>query len=324
VTLFFVWPGCQEKDLPQSEKADSQSRQRAKKVAEEKLAEKKLADLMQRLDSEDYVVRQDAALELGRMGPRARPAVPLLIECLESEPWSLKGRAARALGRIGDPRAVDSLRRLLKDERDDLRASAAKALGDLGNVALPAVPDLIITASNESYDQYPASIGAASKALRKIGPPAIPLLMEALEDDYTLGAAGLALGGMGPEVIPYLETALSSGGNQAVGATVAAEKLGPAAAPLVESLIRALNENKIEGLRFAYTITRIGPGARDAVPSLIRFLLQSRYRADSDAAYQALASIGSAAVPALQQALETEEEGAARAKLEEALRRVQQ
>lgn len=324
VSLFTVWLGCEVKDRPQVEKASSQQQEREKQLEYEKHAEAKLGDLMLRLDSENYAAQQDAALELGRIGARARPAVPLLIKGLESEGRFPKLDAAWALGRIGDPRAVESLRKLLKNERDDMRWSAASALGDLGTVALSAVPDLIITASSQSYDRYPDSIKAASKALSKIGPPAIPLLLEALEDEDTLGVAGLVLGRMGPEVIPYLEKALSSGGNQAVGAAEAAKWLGPEAMPLVEPLIRAMSENKIEGLQFAYTIARIGPGARDAVPSLIRFLLKSQYGAATDAACEALASIGSAATPALQQVLETELDSTARAKLEEALKRVQQ
>ena len=53
--------------------------------------------------------------------------VPALIEATEDEDWQVRLGAAWALGEIGDLRAVDSLRRLVKDPSEIVRKAAIKA-----------------------------------------------------------------------------------------------------------------------------------------------------------------------------------------------------
>ena len=57
-------------------------------------------------------------------------AVLPLIAALESPHWITRRRAARLLGEIGDPRAVEPLKRILtlKGEREKVRERAAAAL----------------------------------------------------------------------------------------------------------------------------------------------------------------------------------------------------
>ena len=56
-----------------------------------------------------------------------------LLARLEDEAGSVRGRAAAALGRIGDARAVEGLLARLEDEDGSVRGSAASALGGLGD-----------------------------------------------------------------------------------------------------------------------------------------------------------------------------------------------
>jgi len=56
-----------------------------------------------------------------------------LIADLKDEDDGVRGRAAWALGKIEDSRAVEALIAALKDEDDGVRESAAWALGDIGD-----------------------------------------------------------------------------------------------------------------------------------------------------------------------------------------------
>ena len=63
-------------------------------------------------------------------------AVKPLLWALESADEQGRGEAARALGRIGDPRAVQPLRAALADPDALVRNSAAEALKKIGEPAV--------------------------------------------------------------------------------------------------------------------------------------------------------------------------------------------
>jgi HEAT repeat protein len=84
------------------------------------------------LDDADSLVRQEAALGLGKLGDAA--AVEPLVGALDRGEWA----AARALGELGDRRAVSPLIAAL--DRAELAPVAAESLGYLGDAsALPAL-----------------------------------------------------------------------------------------------------------------------------------------------------------------------------------------
>lgn len=86
------------------------------------------------LHDADVYTRVHAAQCLERRGPRARAAVPALIEAL-AEP-RLGPQAAAALGAIGDGSAAAPVEELLRSARDpELRVAAARALGGIGSTA---------------------------------------------------------------------------------------------------------------------------------------------------------------------------------------------
>jgi HEAT repeat protein len=92
------------------------------------------------------------------------PAVEPLIAALQDSRWEVRFAAARALGRIGDPRAVEPLIAALKEE--DGRSSAARAPGEIGDAR--AVEPLIFALKDEDIGVR----SAAAKALDEIGIPA--------------------------------------------------------------------------------------------------------------------------------------------------------
>ena len=82
---------------------------------------------------EDLIVRGRAALMLGKL--KDDRAVPHLIRALQAPGFLTPFHAAQALGKIGDPRAVDALRSLAAGSRDKTRHAAEEALRLLGHDA---------------------------------------------------------------------------------------------------------------------------------------------------------------------------------------------
>ena len=96
----------------------------------EQLAEEgDVEGLIEALDSNDVVTRQDAAMALAEVGDER--AVPALIEALEDEDEFVRALAANALGEIGDERAVEPLRDALDDDSETVQSAAQSALNQL-------------------------------------------------------------------------------------------------------------------------------------------------------------------------------------------------
>ena len=108
--------------------------------------ERVLEPLLSYLKSDEF--KDDATRALVELG---NPAVPKLIEALESREDFVKKQAILALGDIRDPRAVDPLIALLQDDDWLVRLTSASSLekiGDLrGRAAIKPLmkdPDLVV------------------------------------------------------------------------------------------------------------------------------------------------------------------------------------
>ena len=91
------------------------------------------------LGDPDAGVRQNATIALGKIGA---PALDALIAALQDPDRDVRQFAAKALGQIGDPRGIAGLVIALHDTQMDVRSQAAFALSRIG---APAV-DALITA----------------------------------------------------------------------------------------------------------------------------------------------------------------------------------
>ena len=98
--------------------------------------------LMERLSSWSPVVRERAALALGRRKNAPGPAVMKLLESPRLESRYGACQALGALRQRGAP-AVEPLRKLLADDDLWLRIQAANALAAIGAPAMVAVPQLL-------------------------------------------------------------------------------------------------------------------------------------------------------------------------------------
>ena len=147
---------------------------------------------------------RDVAEALVGFGPLAVPALIVLL----ADPTDPAARvwAARVLGRIGDPRAVDELIGRLQDRDDRLRMTAAEALGMLGDPrALQPIVRAILR------DPAPQVRAHAAGAVARIeGERAVDILVAALSDtDYATRIRALeAFETMRVEDTSPLETAL--------------------------------------------------------------------------------------------------------------------
>ncbi len=120
--------------------------------------------LIAALGDEDSRVRASAAGALDAL-PRTRATVFALVDALQDAERVVRERAARSLGRLGDPTAVGPL----LDGLEQGSAAAARALGEIGDPrALGPLLDAL---------RSPALAGAAAEALGRLGEPvALPAL----------------------------------------------------------------------------------------------------------------------------------------------------
>ena len=105
---------------------------------------------------------------LGSQGPSASNAIPALARVMEEGSPELGEKAARALGDIGRI-AVPRLLRMMDHPAPAVRILAIQALANIGPLARPALPKLIHLAT----DDQPLVRGAAIDALPQIRPSGI-------------------------------------------------------------------------------------------------------------------------------------------------------
>jgi HEAT repeat protein len=310
-----------------------------KKAAEVALfnlpAEATVAALIDVLSVGSAAAVEGAASALGRIGARARAAIPSLVEALaraeeldersplpeaiarfgleaagpmvdalagaEVTPAGARG-LAQGLAAVG-PDAVPLLAGALRHEAAPVRSGAAAALGGIGAASASAVEPL----SRALGDPDPAVRASAARALGRIGEasrPAAPALSAVLDDPasavragavFALARIGLAPGDLVPALVRALEDADPGVRRDAAGSLAA---LGAAAAPAAAALAARL-EDADSGVRAgaASALAGLEEGAAGAVGAL------TRAAGDPDpavrlAAVQALGRVGTRAVSA--------------------------
>ena len=149
--------------------------------------------LVEALDSPRWLLQLEATRALGDLGD-AR-AARALVTVLESTYDFLPDVAADALAQIGPP-AIEPLIDALKYDDTFVRRMAAKALGDIGDER--AVTSLVAALTDDDLSVR----GAAAEALDHVGDlRAVEPLIEALSDDewHVRAQAAQALGRLGDD-----------------------------------------------------------------------------------------------------------------------------
>jgi len=270
-----------------------------------------IASEIENLKKGDEFLVEDAIDALRKLGS---PAIPQLIEALQSENLQVRQGAVDALGKIGQS-AIPDLLEGLKSDKEQVRWGAAKALGIVGSDAKEAVPDLI-----EALQDKEARVrSSAAYGLGGIGhdaKDAIPDLSKALQDsdkDVRRHAAW-ALGRIGHDVkgaVSDLSKALQDPDKDVrISAAFAFYFIGVEAKEAVPELKAALQDSdKYVRGNAAYALGEIGVEAKEAVPDLKAALKDSEKYVRGGAAY-GLGGIGAdakEAVPELKAALKDSE-----------------
>ena len=230
-----------------------------------------------RLAHNETWVRRNAAEELSRLGPAARPAVPALVRAAVDVEEPVRKSAASALEKI-DP---------------DWPA---------GPEAEHAAPALVKALGSRFTDVWQT----ASFLLGRIGRPAIPPLLDALADrwqDTRQAVVARTLGRIGPAAaaaVPALADELTSEhAHVREAAAEALAQIGPAAEPAVPALVRLLTDRPPASRQAAaLALAKVGRSAPATVVALVQ-LLPDRADEVREAAVEALARLGPDAVACL-------------------------
>ncbi len=231
-----------------------------------------LSVLLRALQSEDPAYRARAALSLGiKRDPRALSDLVSRLARGESEP-AVRANIYRALGRIGESSAAETLVRALKDEQyPEARAQAALALGDLADMR--GLDALVVALSAEKDARVIAGLVSALGAFSDSR--AVKALVTALKagDPEIKRQAIQALGRTGSaEAVKPLLTALAqlSGERHLIAAIDALAMIGDprSRAPLEDLLINSQAESVRTHVVVALGAIRDG----STVPALIGLL----------------------------------------------------
>jgi HEAT repeat protein len=209
-----------------------------------------LDKLVSQLETGDVPTKRDASYHLMRLGPKAKDALPALIKALDDPDKQVWANSLSAIAAIG-PDAKEAIPALIED-LDSKRGRGQR------------------------YFDRNQTLFRSAYALTRIGPAAIPPLIQALgADDSALRAgAAKALGGMGPgakEAIPALMSNLKHGDNDVQREVIDALALiGPDAKPPVVAALSAREARERSGA--ATTLAGMGRSAQDAAPAMLEQL----------------------------------------------------
>ncbi len=270
-----------------------------------------IASEIENLKKGDEFLVEDAIDALRKLGS---PAIPQLIEALQSENLQVRQGAVDALGKIGQS-AIPDLLEGLKSDKEQVRWGAAKALGIVGSDAKEAVPDLI-EALQDKEARVRSSAAYGLGGIESDAKEAVPDLIEALQDKEARvrSSAAYGLGGIGhdaKDAIPDLSKALQDSDKDVRRhAAWALGRIGHDVKGAVSDLSKALQDpDKDVRISAAFAFYFIGVEAKEAVPELKAALQDSDKYVRGNAAY-ALGEIGveaKEAVPDLKAALKDSE-----------------
>jgi HEAT repeat protein len=144
-----------------------------------------LADLVDVLTDKtlDSETRWNAARTIGKIGPDAAEAIPVLVASLEDNVDTVREHAAEALGDIGPPAggSVQALVAVLDDPATRVRRDAVRSLGQVGEEAVVAVPEI----KNLLDDPEEIVREAARNTLLAIAPEELPKKKKAKPESTT-------------------------------------------------------------------------------------------------------------------------------------------
>lgn len=164
-------------------------------------------ELIGTLQNQDSVVRNAAAIALGKIGKDATAAVPALKNALDDKDFQVRSSAMQALGFIDKKAIVPFLIGELSSEKEWERYSATHALRTFGKEAVAAVPALIKTIKEDKDSWVRTSATTALGSIGKDARTAMPTLINSLQDrdEKVRYGAAYALGSIGESFYEHID-----------------------------------------------------------------------------------------------------------------------
>lgn len=238
-------------------------------------------------------VRAEALLALAAMPEAAASSADAIASCLDDP--KLQVPATYALGRIGNmsPETEAKIKSNVDSEDPMLSAMSAWALAFAHPKDTALKKDAIDHLAKGISSKNPLIRAMSAQGLVSL--QAKPeTLKQALQDplnnadEPTVSSALNLLSRMGPDAIPFLIQALDKPGVR-LEAVIILGDLGPKAAPAVEPLTKLLDDESPRVVNEAIvTLGKIGPAAKEATPELIEALKQG----DGSIAHNAALALG--------------------------------
>jgi HEAT repeat protein len=268
-----------EKAVPPLVKALPRARARAEVILVA-IGEPAIPALEEALANDDTA--PSAARVLGMMGERASSARPALMGVVQDvkRKDDARAEAAWALGQLGpDAAAAVVLGSAAGSSPFTVRERAIRALGLMGPAARPAVR--VLVAALEHADRRVVEL--AAEALGQIGDAsAVPALARLMARQPDSGAVE-ALARIGPSARAELGTLLDAPGGDRDGRSAAIRMLGPLVVPVLIERLKGPGPL----VEVAEALAEAGPAAASARPGL-EAVLKGRSRRNVLAAARAL------------------------------------
>jgi HEAT repeat protein len=253
-------------------------------------------------------------LALGEMGPKAKDAVPALVNALADDRPDVRREVLICLGHIGpDAKSLPAITAQLDHKDDSVKAAAVFAIAKMGPEAAPALPKLEqqLTTTNELLQTV------AAWAVARIQPnnaaaldKSLPILVQSLtrKDAAVRTAALRALLDLRPgpdRVLPVLHRILENADPAQLDEAL--DALATIGEPALPGITLALKRPESR-LRAVSILGRMGPKAASAVPALLEVYQDptagGSLRREVVHTLGAIGPAAAAAVPALAAALE--------------------
>ncbi|MDZ8137842.1 MAG: HEAT repeat domain-containing protein [Nostoc sp. DedQUE04] len=203
-----------------------------------------------------------------------------LLGLLKDESDDVRNSAASALGKLGNasPQVVEALLSLFKDESEIVRDSAVVALANLGNASPQIVEALLGLFKDESWNVRNSSASALGK-LGNASPQVVKALLGLLKDESenVRNSAASALGKLGnasPQGVEALLGLLKDESeNVRYYAASALGNLGNASPQVVKALLGLLKDES-ENMRYsaASALGQLGNASPQVVEALLGLL----------------------------------------------------
>lgn len=263
-----------------------------------------VAQLVSDLKHGDLAKRWEAMQRIKELGPKAKSAIPALIDALGDEHPQLSSEASSALIAIGEYSIPGLILALENHTNPQIRMKAAEILGAFKKRVTQILPSLIAALEDDELENIPYVIS-------KIGETAIELLVEAAESPSWMIRAGvmesLWINGWESEVPSEIfyknldDESIFVRIEAAAGVSYLYGDYSSARPHFIEGLE---NENPDIRLKVAKYIAVVDAGFIGAIPFLVA-ALEDDNKEIRNAASIAIGEIGIEAIPLLRASLES-------------------